>query len=62
MKIHELRKRLGALHADDTGEVPLGAILLVGLIVIPVVILLFNYSEEVTTMFNRKKGELDLTK
>ncbi|NNL84709.1 MAG: hypothetical protein HKP27_03605 [Myxococcales bacterium] len=43
---------LRALHKDESGDVPVGPILLVGLIVIPLVIFLLAFGEEIQTWFS----------
>ncbi len=46
--IHDFRRLLGALHRDERGEIPVGPILIIGLIVIPLVIVLISFRDELT--------------
>ena len=41
-----LSRMVHRLHRDDRGEIPVGPMLIIGLIIIPLVILLVNFRDE----------------
>ena len=48
------REQLQALARDDRGDVPIGTILVIALIVIPLLLLLIFYRDEVVTFFQEQ--------
>ncbi len=52
--LQAVRKRAMALHDDDRGEIPVGPILVIGLIVVPLVLILWTFREDLTQWFEGK--------
>ena len=47
MMIEKIRGLMGRLHRDDTGDVPVGTIVLIGLVVIPLILMLVLFGDKV---------------
>ena len=58
MKLSVVRERVRALHTDDRGEIPIGPILIIGLIVVPLVLVLYAFRDELTSWFEKKTKDV----
>lgn len=52
--ISKLTSRIAALHEDDAGEIPVGPLLIIGLIVVPLVLMLTYFRDELQDMFREE--------
>jgi len=50
--IQKIGRLFKQLHNDETGEIPVGQILTIGLVVIPLVIGLVAFGDSLSTMFD----------
>ena len=46
------------LHADESGEMPIGPMLIIGLIVIPLVVLLIAFKDKITDYLTKESGTM----
>jgi hypothetical protein len=58
MSKHGFRSRLNDLHRDETGDIPVGPILLIGLVVIPLVIGLVSFGDTLTDWFSEQWNKI----
>lgn len=56
--LKQIKKVLARLHRDDKGEMPVGPMLVIGLIVIPLVIVLLAFSGEVKDFLKNAWGTI----
>ncbi len=54
----QVKTLLARLHDDENGDIPVGPILVIGLVVIPLVIAIMVFGEELVKLFKRKWGEI----
>ncbi|MBW1686268.1 MAG: hypothetical protein JRS35_14535 [Deltaproteobacteria bacterium] len=52
MSVQSLRDLAEQLEADESGDLPVGPLLLIGLIVIPLVIFLITFGSEIQEWFS----------
>jgi hypothetical protein len=67
MSLQSIRDFAQRLDADESGDLPVGPLLLIGLIVIPLVIFLITFGSEIQEWFRDnmneltgKKGEIEM--
>ena len=53
-----IRERLAVLHRDERGDIPVGPILLIGLVVIPLVIGLVAFGDTLSDWFSEQWGKI----
>jgi hypothetical protein len=56
MVLDAVTRRLSELHREESGDIPIGPLLLIGLIVIPLVIGLIAFGEEVMSWLSEQWG------
>jgi len=56
--LKQIKQGLVRLHRDDKGEMPVGPLLVIGLIVIPLVIVLLAFSGEVKDFLKNAWGTI----
>lgn len=56
------RELLRRLHQDEAGDIPVGPMLIIGLIVIPLVIFLIVFGKDIQDWFNENFKELTSNK
>ncbi|MFT7459837.1 MAG: Flp pilus assembly pilin Flp [Planctomycetota bacterium] len=54
----KLIEKFKTLHHDERGEIPVGALLLIGLIAIPLVIILVTFMDQITEWVNEQFKKL----
>lgn len=54
MKVEKLRQLIRALHENESGEIPVGPILVIGFIVIPLVIVMIMFADELGQWFRQQ--------
>ena len=54
MNIRTLKNRIVELHHDDDGEIPVGPILIIALVVIPMGLALMTFGEDLFDWFDKK--------
>lgn len=59
MKLTQIKNLLTRLHNNESGDIPVGPILVIGLVVIPLVIAIMVFGEELTKFFKDQWGEVD---
>jgi Flp pilus assembly pilin Flp len=52
------RNALAEIHRDESGDIPIGPLLVIGLIVIPLVIGLITFGEEVMNWLEKRWGKV----
>ena len=52
--LQKVREELAALHNDERGDIPVGPIMLIGLVVIPLVIGLVAFGDVLTDWFQEQ--------
>ena len=60
MLLNNLKKLLHKLHQDEKGDIPVGPLLIIALIVVPLVLLLVVFKEKVIAAFQTETGKLNL--
>ena len=58
MVFKAVTRRLSELHREESGDIPVGPLLLIGLIVIPLVIGLIAFGEQVMNWLEEQWGTL----
>lgn len=53
-----LKSYIEALHRDERGEIPVGPLLIIGMIVIPLIVLLVAFKEQLVGKFETKQKEV----
>ena len=60
--LSKIRNQFAALHKDEAGEIPVGPLLIIGLIVVPIVMMLTVFRDELQDMFRGEaKQVIDAT-
>jgi len=60
--LSKIRHQIAALHNDEAGEIPVGPLLIIGLIVVPIVMMLTVFRDELQEMFRGEaKQVIDAT-
>ncbi len=59
MNFTQVKTLLTRLHDDENGDIPVGPILVIGLVVIPLVIAIMVFGEELVKLFKEKWGDID---
>lgn len=58
MILTQLKRLFVSLHDNEDGDIPVGPILVIGLIVIPLVIALVAFGEEIVNWLRTKWGDV----
>ena len=61
MNIKEWHQTFRSLHNNEKGEIPVGPIVIIALIVIPLVILLINFKDTIFGWFGQSTAALSNT-
>lgn len=58
----QVKALLSRLHVNENGDIPVGPILVIGLVVIPLVIAIMVFGEELVKLFKEKWKDLNTEK